>query len=255
MAFDFNSVNDTKDKPIVKALHEARLTLSYEKFLDEVKQYGIFQNYTTYSYEIDEARHTIAITLASDVSPFIEPRYIFKFIEIDNNIKINIFIRSNKTERTAQLAAAIIRLIKHSSFEYHDLYIIDKNNKVISHDCTLHVLNMYTTDLSNEYESYFYKARYKKLPELDEDSVLTVEVAKKLPKFRNATILQCGRNAIFDSIKAFNLLVKKMQVLSTVIGYNGDGTFKQGYKRDVTNKFITIYDFDLKRSCSKAFNY
>ena len=46
-----------------------------------------------------------------------------------------------------------------------------------------------------------------------------------------------------------------MQVLSTVIGYNGDGSFKQGYKRDVTNKFITIYDFDLKRSCSKAFNY
>ena len=46
-----------------------------------------------------------------------------------------------------------------------------------------------------------------------------------------------------------------MQVLSTVIGYNGDGPFKQGYKRDVTNKFITIYDFDLKRSYSKAFNY
>ena len=35
MAFDFNSVNDTKDKPIVKALYEAKFTLSYEKFLNE----------------------------------------------------------------------------------------------------------------------------------------------------------------------------------------------------------------------------
>ena len=255
MAFDFNSVNDTKNKPIVKAMYEARFSLSFEKFLDEVKQYGIFQNYSSYSYEIDEVKHTISITLATEVSPFVEPRYIFKFIDIDNKIKINIFTRSDKAERTAYLPAAIIRLIKHSSFEYHDFYIIDKNNKVISHDCTLYVLNMYTTDLSHEYETYFYKARYKKLPEMDEDSVLTVEVAKKLPRFRNATILQCGRNAIFDSIKAFNLLVKKMPVLSTAIGYNGDGPFKQGYKRDVTNKFITIYDFDLKRSCSKAFNY
>ena len=39
MAFDFNSVNDTKNKPIVKAMYEARFSLSFEKFLEEVKQY------------------------------------------------------------------------------------------------------------------------------------------------------------------------------------------------------------------------
>jgi hypothetical protein len=255
MAFDFNSVNDNKNKHITRAVHEALFTLSYKTFLDEIKQYNIFQNYTAYSYEIDETKHTISVTLASDVSPFIEPRYIFKFIEIDNNIKINIFIRSDKTERTAYLPAAITRLIKHSSFEYHDLYIIDKNNKVISHDCTLHILNMYTTDLSNDYETYFYKVHTKKLPEMDEDSVLTVQVAKKLPVIKNATILQCGRNAIFDSMKAFNLLVKKMYILTNILGYNADSIYKQGYKRDVTNKFITIYDFQKQRSYSKAFDY
>lgn len=255
MAFDFNSVNDDKNKHITKAVHEARFTLSYEKFLDEIKQYNIFQNYTIYSYEINEIKHTVSLTLGTDNSIFIEPRYIFKFIDIDNKIKINIFVRSTNNERTAYFPAGLVRLIKHSSFEFHDLYIIDKDNKVISHDCTLHILNIYTTDLSNDYETYFYKVNTRKLPEMDEDSVLTVEVAKKLPKFRNATILQCGRNAIFDSMKAFNLLVKKMYVLTNIRGYNADSIYKQGYKRDVTNKFITIYDFQKQRSYSKAFNY
>lgn len=254
MSFDFSSINDTKYKPLVQTAHEARFELAYENFLNEIEKNGIFRQYTTYKYKINPVKRTISITLSLESSVFIEPRYIFKFIEVGNSIKINIFARADKSNRNVYLPAAIIRLIKYSSFDFMYFFVIDQDNQIIQHECTMTVMNIATFEANDEFLYYFYRASKKRLEKFDEESVITEDVASKLPIFRNITICVVNRNAIFDGLRAFNKFVKKLYTLAELRGYNADNIYKAGYKRDVTNKFITVYNFTTGLSKSVAFN-